>query len=543
VTATLEAAATPTGPDERLDDELGEIDEQAPPPNRVPASLQPWPDPHPLVGWGLTALVFVIAAVTRFWALGFPSSKEFDEVYYATEAHEIARFGYEDNRGYLFIVHPPLGKWAIALTETIFGNNSFGWRVAPAVAGIASVYILTRTARRMFHSNLFGAIAGLLLALDGVSIVQSRVALLDIFLQTFVIAGFGALVADRDQMRARLAGLVETGVDLSTGVPTLGPRPWRVVAGFMLGLACAVKWSALSFYLVFAIMSMVWDRGALKSAGVRFSWRNAARRSWIYAVGSFLVVPVTSYLLSNLGWFAGENSYNRHWADGRRSYARIDLLGLHVPFNWGFLPNGIRSLGDDIYRAYQFHEQLDSFHPYKSNPWSWLILGRPITYYYPSNVQGCGSPNCSREVLLIGTPLMWWAFVPALIWLAWHWFTTRDWRASMVWLAMAAGWLVWFQDPKRTMFLFYMTPLVPFLILGVTLALGVMLGPAVGTVTRAGGTVVRVITERRRRIGIICVAAYIGLVIVDFAWMWPIFTGGKLTYDQWHAHMWFASWV
>jgi dolichyl-phosphate-mannose-protein mannosyltransferase len=75
------------------------------------------------------------------------------------------------------------------------------------------------------------------------------------------------------------------------------------------------------------------------------------------------------------------------------------------------------------------------------------------------------------------------------------------------------------------------------------LALGVMLGPAVGTVTRAGGTVVRVITEQRRRIGIICVAAYIGLVIVDFAWMWPIFTGGKLTYDQWHAHMWFASWV
>jgi dolichyl-phosphate-mannose--protein O-mannosyl transferase len=547
VTATLEAAAAPNGPDEpALDDartDLNEVDEQAPPPNRVPAALAPWHDPHPLVGWGLTALIFAVAAVTRFWALSFPSSKEFDEVYYATEAQEIARFGYEDNRGYLFIVHPPLGKWAIALTSWMFGNNSLGWRVAPAIAGIASVYILTRTARRMFHSNLFGAIAGLLLALDGVSIVQSRVALLDIFLQTFVIAGFGALVADRDQMRARLAGLVEAGVDLSTGVPTLGPRPWRVVAGFMLGLACAVKWSALSFYVVFAIMSMVWDRGALKSAGVRYSWRNAARRSWIYALGSYLIVPVTSYLLSNLGWFAGENSYNRHWADGRRSYARLDLLGLHVPFNWGFLPNGIRSLGDDIYRAYQFHESLDSFHPYKSNPWSWLILGRPITYYYPSNVQGCGSPNCSREVLLIGTPLMWWAFVPALIWLTWHWFTTRDWRASMVWLAMAAGWLVWFQDPKRTMFLFYMTPLVPFLILGVTLALGVMLGPAVGTVTRAGGTVVRVITEQRRRIGIICVAAYIGLVIVDFAWMWPIFTGGKLTYDQWHAHMWFASWV
>jgi dolichyl-phosphate-mannose--protein O-mannosyl transferase len=113
----------------------------------------------------------------------------------------------------------------------------------------------------------------------------------------------------------------------------------------------------------------------------------------------------------------------------------------------------------------------------------------------------------------------------------------------MVWLAMAAGWLVWFQDPKRTMFLFYMTPLVPYLILGVTLALGVMLGPAVGTVTRIGTMVTRVVSYDRRRIGIACVAIYLGLVIVDFAWMWPIFTGGKLTYDQWHARMWFSSWV
>ena len=33
------------------------------------------------------------------------------------------------------------------------------------------------------------------------------------------------------------------------------------------------------------------------------------------------------------------------------------------------------------------------------------------------------------------------------------------------------------------------------------------------------------------------------LVIADFAWMWPIFTGGLLTYDTWHAHMWLPSWV
>ena len=37
--------------------------------------------------------------------------------------------------------------------------------------------------------------------------------------------------------------------------------------------------------------------------------------------------------------------------------------------------------------------------------------------------------------------------------------------------------------------------------------------------------------------------AKLGLLIVDFAWMWPLFSGGLLTYDQWHMHMWFPSWI
>jgi Dolichyl-phosphate-mannose--protein O-mannosyl transferase len=135
---------------------------------------------------------------------------------------------------------------------------------------------------------------------------------------------------------------------------------------------------------------------------------------------------------------------------------------------------------------------------------------------------------------------MWWAFVPMLLWLAWHWISTRDWRAAAVWVAFIAGWAVWFQDLRRTMFLFYMAPLVPFLIIGLTLALGTMVGPAVH---RTGDSWRDEAALRRRRWGVAGVSVYLGLVIADFAWMWPIFTGGLLTYNQWHAHMWLPSWV
>jgi dolichyl-phosphate-mannose--protein O-mannosyl transferase len=308
----------------------------------------------------------------------------------------------------------------------------------------------------------------------------------------------------------------------------------------MFGLACAVKWTGPLFFGLFVLLSLVWDRAALRSAGVRRPTRNWARRSLLPGLGSLIVTPVVAYLLTYLGWFTGENAWNRHWADSHSPSTHLNLLGLHIPFNWGWVPGPLRSLGSYTLEAYRFHQGLDSGHAYQSNPWSWLVLGRPVDFYYDGSGTTCGAATCSREVLLLGTPLLWWAFVPMLLWLAWHWFTTRDWRAGAVWVAFIAGWVFWFQNLKRTMFLFYMAPLVPFLIIGVTLALGVMLGPAL----QRNGDPERARRARRRRAwGIAGISAYLGLVIVDFAWMWPIFTGGLLTYNEWHAHMWLPSWV
>jgi dolichyl-phosphate-mannose--protein O-mannosyl transferase len=143
--------------------------------------------------------------------------------------------------------------------------------------------------------------------------------------------------------------------------------------------------------------------------------------------------------------------------------------------------------------------------------------------------------------------------------LAWHWATTRDWRAAVVWVAFIAGWVVWFQDLKRTMFLFYMAPLVPFLIMGLTLALGTMLGPALAArpsrdfeAEAADPNLREAAYERdakydrslrRRYWGIAGISVFLALVVADFVWMWPLFTGGLLTYNDWHAHMWLPSWV
>lgn len=530
--------------------------EAEPPPDvrTVPPGLRSWQPGSELQGWLWTGLVTLLAAITRFWALGFPSSKSFDEVYYATEAQEMLRYGYEDNRDYMFIVHPPLGKWLIALTSAIWGNNSLGWRIAPAVAGTVSVLIMVRLARRMFHSTVLGVLAGVLLALDGISLVMSRVALLDIFLQLFVLAGFAALVVDRDQLRARLGRLYAAGVDLSAEMPRLGPRPWRLLGGVLLGLALAVKWSGLSFWLGFALLSLVWDRGAFKSAGAEQPWLVTVKRSVPAGVFSLGAAALAAYFLTWTGWFVGENSWNRHWGDSHPG------TGL-----FGWLPSGFRSLLDYHHGAYQFHSHLYDPHPYKANPWSWLVLGRPISFYAPSGVTGCGAANCTREILLIGTPIMYWAFIPALLWLFWHWATTRDWRAGAVWMAFLAGWGVWLQNTRRTGFLFYMTPLMPFLVLGLTLAVGVLLSPTAAERLRtstgeSAQTVDDAVSEPIRTVGLRewvqiheisvnrllrtgLVSVWLAAVVADFIWMWPIFTGGMLTNHAWQLRMWFPGWI
>src|SRR3954447_10799197 len=82
------------------------------------------PPPIPgskLWGWLWPIAIAIVAGVMRLWTIQRPKGIIFDEVYYTADARDLLHQGVEHNRGYLFTVHPPLGKWMIAGTEGIFG--------------------------------------------------------------------------------------------------------------------------------------------------------------------------------------------------------------------------------------------------------------------------------------------------------------------------------------------------------------------------------------------------------------------------------------
>lgn len=464
------------------------------------------------MSWVWSAAVTLVALVLRLSGLSTPNSKIFDEIYYAKDSHDLITHGVEQNgteNGPGFVVHPPLAKWFIGAGEWLFGDNSFGWRIASVVLGTLAVLLLVRITRRMTRSTLLGSVAGLLMALDGLEFVQSRVAMLDIFVMFWILAAFGCLVVDRDDFRARLSRASGSGAGL-------GIRWWRWGGALCLGLGLATKWTALFYLPFFALLVYFWDVGARRTAGVDRPYVQTFVRSLAGWVGSGVVI-VATFLASWAGWFATSTGWDRNWAASQPG-------GLH---GWGI--NALRGLWHYQYEMYYFHTHLHAYHPYRSEPWSWLIIGRPVAYYYTDKA-GCSSPPCASEVLAIGTPALWWMFIPALIGVTWLWLARRDWRGGAVLVGFLACFGPLLPYPERTMFYFYALPALPFLIIGVTLCLGMILGPADAS-------------RDRRIIGVTTIATYVAIVALCFAFLHPILVGAHLDYSQWHHRMWFTTWI
>ncbi|WP_308167306.1 dolichyl-phosphate-mannose--protein mannosyltransferase [Catellatospora tritici] len=486
-------------------------------------------DPY---AWLAAIAITVIAFALRLYHLASPPGKIFDETYYATDAHWLWEKGFEwdqNNNSAGYVVHPPLGKWIIALGEHLpgFGYTESGWRISAAIVGTISVLMVIRIAQRLFASTVLACAAGILMTFDGMHFVLSRAALLDIFLMFFILAAFGAIVLDRDARRKRWLRFIESGGD-PTGRGRDSRPPfevpwWRLVAAVLLGCALAVKWSALAFIPVFVLLIMWWEVGVRRTAGVEHPIRDAVLDEflWILACAPIMFVV---YLSTWSGWLLTDGGYYRHW---------LRDTGESEPPFIGALQN----LWHYHREAYNFHKGLTAEHTYQSAshwaPIQWLLLGRPVAFYWSGDAP-CGASQCAREVLLLGTPLLWWAFLPALIAATWFGFARRDWRAGAI-LAMCAAALVpWFFFPGRTMFFFYAAPAEPFLILALVFVLGCAINSPPGVPQN----------ENRQLVASIFAGAFVLMVVVMFAYFYPVFAGDSIPYADWSRRMFLGNlWI
>jgi dolichyl-phosphate-mannose-protein mannosyltransferase len=509
--------------------------------------VPPMPD-RALWGWVGPLLVTALGAFLRFNRLSVPRAVVFDETYYVSDAWGILRHGVEISPVGLgktgshalldrllahgstnilagtqseLVAHPPLGKEMIAVGEWLFGLTPFGWRFSVALIGSLSILLLARIVRRMTRSTLLGCVAGLLMALDGLEFVLSRTAILDIFVMFWVLAAFGCLVIDRDRSRAAIAAAAAAASDGNGGLaagdggPRLGIRWLRIAAGLCLGAATASKWNGAWYILAFAALAIAWDLGARRAAGYPRRLAGTLRSDILWLPVTFAVIPAAVYIASWTGWFATPYGYDRNGTAFNGGHHAGTLLAWFQYNKW----------------MLQFGLGLTSGQTYKSNPLGWLVLARPISFYSIC-AKPCGA-GTEQEVLAIGTPLIWWGAAAALVVCAAWWLRRRDWRAGAVLVSVAAGWLPWiwfYLHDQRTEFYYYAIAFEPFLIIAITLCLGLIIGPE-----RA--------SPARRAAGAVAAGTYALAVLLNFAYLYPVLAAQVIPYSSWLSRIWFHSWI
>jgi dolichyl-phosphate-mannose-protein mannosyltransferase len=452
--------------------------------------------------------VTALAAGLRLWHLSSPHTYVFDEVYYAKDGCYDAGYPYkqcdlESPGEQTFTVHPPLGRWLIAGGEKVFGNKPFGWRIGSAVFGTLSVLLVSLIALQLFESPGWAGVSGLLLATEGLNLVQSRVSMLDIYVTTFLLAGFLFLVLDRKWIERRTPEAAPVGSILTEElemppdrVPSPLWRPWRLATGVAFGAAAATKWSGFLGVLAVVVLSLVWERGRRKRARIARPLWGAIRDETFGILVFLLLVPMAVYLASYARWFVDNG---------------VDLAA------WWRVQTGMLN--------YSIH--LRATHPYASSARWWLFLTRPVSYYYECTGHVGGACTGSAEILALGNPVIFWGTfitIPIVTILG---ILRRDWVAGFIATAFFIQYLPWLAV-ARTSFLFYMTPLTPFMVLALVYCLRSL---ATATETEQGGvTFGRVVA-----FGVVLLS--VGL----FVFFWPVLIGEHISQAAWSMRIWFCK--
>jgi len=449
--------------------------------------------------------VTLLALVLRLYDISDPPEYVFDEVYYAKDAcfyaGELPQACDIDGSDEQTFVHPPLGKWAISAGVQIFGFDSFGYRIVPAIAGVLTVALLFLLARRLTRSLVASGLAALLLALDPLHFVQSRTSMLDIFLPLFGLAAVLFLVIDRDQLLRRADAPLEQ--DGPTGAGRIR-RPWRAAAGIAVGAAIATKWSGGLILLLILFLALAWETAARPETGRLRAFGRALRYEGGAIVLALVLLPLAVYLLSYIGRVDG------------------DLLAL--PWQEGSV---WRNLAQRHHDMFFFHKNLEATHNYQSPAWSWIALKRPVSYFF------CSGADCEpavnegiyQEILATGNPFAWWMSGLALVFTAGVWSFRRNFRGpeGTILAGFALTYLPWIVldivgvSPRSAIFLFYLLPTIPFMYL------------ALGYVASRLGTT----WEAKAAIGLFTLGT-IGL----FAFYFPLLAKRSIPEPDWRRRLW-----
>lgn len=463
----------------------------------------PWgPKQHHPFWWGLGG-IWLFALVTRFWGLTQFNTLVFDEVYFA-------RFGRHYLAGYPFFdAHPPLGKYFIALGIAFAGQfDPWGYRWMNAFIGSLIPLLVAAIAYGLTGRYRFAVLAALLTSLDGMFLVESRYALINIYLvffgllaQVFLLWGINQNPSRYSRLR-RILGLI--------------------FGAIALGCCVAVKWNGLGYLLG---LYSIWVASHLL-------------KRWLSPDPNSLEQAQTgTAAFGNFGHW-------RIWELGVLLPAIA--LGVYSLWWWPHLSQNPDANFWQIHRQIlSYHRSItDTAHPYCSSWYSWPLLLRSVGYFYQRAL------TLTEPIPIIGPRLpsdaTTWVydvhalFNPILLWLS---------TLALGAIALLGLLQLWHRRPnpetiQTTVFIWgnYGANFFPWLVVGRCLFLYHYMPAAIYSFMALAWLMDRTWqSDRWWQKGLVVLG--IGMIVAGFLYWLPIYLGLPLTPDQFYQRMWLRSWI
>ncbi|MDQ5979279.1 MAG: dolichyl-phosphate-mannose-protein mannosyltransferase [Verrucomicrobiota bacterium] len=453
---------------------------------------------------GLGAVV-LIGGILRTHDLGAIQDAVFDEVHFA-------RYGYDYLVGTQFLhVHPPLYNYLSAISIWLYYHlpwldlpavsalrfeqiDVLSYRWINALAGTGLVLLVGMLAYQLTGRRVVALLGAFFVAVDGSLVVDSRVALNNIFLPVFGFLAFWC-------------------VGRSLQNPERSSS-WLLAAGVSFGCGISIKWNGLGYmlalFVLLAGLKLIQVTERLRPARLG----NAPTPASLHlAVGPLmtwlclLVVPLVIYCLL--------------WIPDRTFNNQDGFFGIHG-------------------QIFDYHSSAASVgeHPYCSKWYLWPLMERPISYYFKVREAVANDGQTVRffsGVHLFGNPVLYWLSLGSVLAMAGQWvcqavgwFRTGKYSpswlmTSVILLGYGANLMPW-ALVNRCLFLYHYQSASVFAFLALAWYCGLAW------------------VDRRwwlKLPGILAVGAVFAALIY---WL-PLILGIELPAGQYYRLMWFNRWI
>ena len=209
----------------------------------------------------MAALTLVVGVWARLYDLGYPPKRMWDEIYFPVMARKFLDGVYQ------FDLHPPLGKFIMAISIAVLGDTPIGWRLMPALFGLAMLPLGAILGWYYFKERVGTLLLAAFIAGETFLVAYSRTGIMDGILVFFMLATFLAAV------------LAKRRKDVL----------WVAV---LLGLSIAIKWAV--FMVVVPVGYILWRKGLFRPfvAGL---WVSAVSYIAIVYVGALIAVTANPW--------------------------------------------------------------------------------------------------------------------------------------------------------------------------------------------------------------------------------------------------------